>query len=672
MSLPSAAPTDPGRVVARIGGALAERAAAARELARAITAADLAQAVALHEKVAALAAELVPLQQALATHARALSSETIGLLRGLGAEAQKADAAVYAAITKAGAASFALWLLSQGRMTDEALDELEAAPWDKNRDLVGLVGPGSWRMGRRLQSRGHSRVMVVDRDEPESVPTNELSDAALWNVHSKSAIDGVAGRMSWPFPKQLRIVDVGPDPEWNATRLRESLVAAMDFASVNQLQIMEEAGFYALKAGRNLANIARFPSIDSLRGAFAGLPAVVVAAGPSLDKNLHHLKALQGRAVIVAINQTVRSLRRIGVRADVVVAVDPLNISYHFEGTQPGEIGTLILASAVDPLLFQVPCDQIVTFASSPMVEEWIYKILGEEAVVPSGGTVSTAAMKLCYFLGCTTVISIGRDMALAGTQYYADSAADGGENLQVMADGKLSFASSERKMRLADGVENKEVFKDLIASWSYDLVEIPGFFGKPVKTTHLFQYEIEQVRRTVANLSDTVRFINATEGGAYLEGQEHMRLEEAAKLLPENGARDLGDRIRRHLRSDDQAMRITRMATALAEFADDLRTMRRLADEARGLLGLPASDARRAEITATLGRFGRAHPIVSVMLQNVIRPIVKRGGPEIGSVEEADAAERRLYTAVVNVAEVLGSQVEAAVSALRPTQSPA
>src|SRR6202012_3618448 len=44
----------------------------------------------------------------------------------------------------------------------------------------------------------------------------------------------------------------------------------------------------------NLGRFATTPPIDVMQNAFAGVPAVLVAAGPSLAKNMHLLKELLG------------------------------------------------------------------------------------------------------------------------------------------------------------------------------------------------------------------------------------------------------------------------------------------------------------------------------------------------------------------------------------------
>ena len=52
--------------------------------------------------------------------------------------------------------------------------------------------------------------------------------------------------------------------------------------------------------------IAAEGEVSELFGAFAGTPAVVVGAGPSLDKDLEVLSGLQERVLVVAVDTVVR------------------------------------------------------------------------------------------------------------------------------------------------------------------------------------------------------------------------------------------------------------------------------------------------------------------------------------------------------------------------------
>lgn len=673
-------------MTATMTATLAARAAGARQLALAIAERSLTRALEEQRLLAEVSAQLPVVQRQVSADPRALTADVIAAIRTLMGEVKAADAAVAGALEQAGAASLPLWLLSQGHVTDAALDGLLEAPWNRDNDLLALVGAGAWAVGQTIVARGHTRVLVVDPTVPVTPISPEGLEPSLWNVHDEDGLRNVCAFFAWPLPKQVRVVAAGSTApaatapaaaaEMTAPKVRRLLAETLAFVGLNQLQLMEESQFFVLKASRNLASVALTPSAASLKGVLQGWTAVVVSAGPSLDKNLHQLAALQGRVVIIAINQTVPSLRRAGVRADMVVTVDPLNVSYHFEGTQPGEIGSLFLGTSVDPSLFSVPCDRVVNFASSPLIEQWIYDLLGEDAGIGSSGTVSTGAIKVAAWLGCTTIISIGRDLALVGDQYYASSSADGGQDVSVTGDGqKISFGSYSSKLRIADGGGDHRAVQALLDSQVYELLQVPGFFGVPVKSTNLFVYEIEQLRRTVAVLKaapTSIRFINATEGGAYAEGMEHMTLLQAAAACVEHRG-DPNALIAARLAATADGTRQARMGAALASLATDLARLGSLCQQACDLAGAEGKPAerRRNRVTGEISALSRTRDFFSVLVQRATRDIVKKGGVTYQSMADVAHAERLLYAAIGTLASSLHPQVAAAAARLQAPPAP-
>ena len=53
------------------------------------------------------------------------------------------------------------------------------------------------------------------------------------------------------------------------------------------------------------------------------IPAVIVSAGPSLDKNVHLLKKIQGKALIITVDASIRAVIQAGVRPDILCTIDP-------------------------------------------------------------------------------------------------------------------------------------------------------------------------------------------------------------------------------------------------------------------------------------------------------------------------------------------------------------
>ena len=95
------------------------------------------------------------------------------------------------------------------------------------------------------------------------------------------------------------------------------------------------AGRYLLNTLTNVPVIARESNVTELFGLMTGVPAMIVAAGPSLNRNIEDLKAVEGRALIVAVDTAVRPLLTAGVQPHLAVSVDPSDINArHLQGSR--------------------------------------------------------------------------------------------------------------------------------------------------------------------------------------------------------------------------------------------------------------------------------------------------------------------------------------------------
>lgn len=72
----------------------------------------------------------------------------------------------------------------------------------------------------------------------------------------------------------------------------------------------------------NIPDIVDSTPYDDLIGKFEGVPAFVCAAGPSLKNNAEKLKAVKGKALIIAVDTSLRPLLEMGIVPDICVTHD--------------------------------------------------------------------------------------------------------------------------------------------------------------------------------------------------------------------------------------------------------------------------------------------------------------------------------------------------------------
>ncbi len=243
----------------------------------------------------------------------------------------------------------------------------------------------------------------------------------------------------------------------------------------------------------NLDEIISNPGINLLYNRFAGKPGIVVATGPSLNKNKHLLKGLENKALIVAADASLRVLIDTGVKPHLVTSLERMTgIVKLLEGFNKEEVKDVYLAAC------PVIRNEVYQAYSGPRVIVYRdfdhFKWLGiERGILKIQLSAGNMAFKVAEALGCDPIILIGQDLAFSrdGRTHAAGSVY--GENQQ-----------------LPPG----EVF------------EVMGNDGKPIMTNRTWYSFLRSYEMDLLNYSGTC--INATEGGAYITGTSVMPFQEA------------------------------------------------------------------------------------------------------------------------------------------------
>lgn len=227
------------------------------------------------------------------------------------------------------------------------------------------------------------------------------------------------------------------------------------------------------------------------------IPGIVVAAGPSLNKNIMELKNAKGKAFIIAVDTAIRPLLNAGIIPDMFATID---------GLKPPELVKTEEAKKI-PLMATLNASTEIMDYHTGMKFFWnegyqfadqIFAKSGQPAGgVSCGGSVATNAFSLLYMIGIKTVILVGQDLAYTGNRSHAD-----GTFHDVMEEQDTS------KFPLIEGnyeewlptESNLKMYRD----WYNNYIE--GCIGQ----------------------HEDFRVINATEGGAKINHTEIMTLKEA------------------------------------------------------------------------------------------------------------------------------------------------
>lgn len=256
----------------------------------------------------------------------------------------------------------------------------------------------------------------------------------------------------------------------------------------------------------------RSGGLGSLKSHFAGTPAVIVAAGPSLRRNQHLLADLQRHAVVIAVQTTLRPLLELGVVPDFVTSLDYHDISARFFENLPASLPTHLVAEpkATRRVLELHPGP--VSLVGNDFAESMLRELSATLPRLPAGATVAHLAFYLAQHLGCDPILFVGQDLGFTdGLCYTPGTAYDAVWGPELSA-----FCTAEMK-QWEQIVRERPILR-----------RVPDIHGRAMYTEErLFTY-LQQFERDFAAAPQ--RIFDCTEGGVLKRGAPPMPLAEAAE----------------------------------------------------------------------------------------------------------------------------------------------
>lgn len=273
-------------------------------------------------------------------------------------------------------------------------------------------------------------------------------------------------------------------------------------------------------------------ALTEYKDLYKNKPVLIVATGPSLNKQLPLLQKYQDLFVIIAADPAVPILKKHGIVPEFVVSIDPKKRPY-WQHNDLDPATTFVI---------EIGCCPDVAWSSNhkylvTSCHKDVFRLLTDLGAAPSylltGGSVTTTAFSLAEHLGANPIILIGQDLAWT----------DGKDH----ADGYVSQYSREQlEARHAKGFE------------------IEGYDGKPVRTERQLLYYKTWFEQRIAHMPERL-IVNATEGGARIEGAAHVPFESVCREIQ---ASHLGEM----------------QADPARAWAPDMAYLTQLADRFRGL----------------------------------------------------------------------------------------
>lgn len=252
----------------------------------------------------------------------------------------------------------------------------------------------------------------------------------------------------------------------------------------------------------SLNNYRKFRDSKSLTDFYTRIskeiPVIIVASGPSLDKNIMELKNAVGKCLLIGVDSAMPALLAKDIIPDLFVTVDSMKSKKHVSDARIRQIPCVCeLESRYDIVAKQeAPCFFINDL--NPYINKFLHSQKIDVPTFSSGGSVANTACAIMTSMGFTDIIVVGQDLAYTDNKTHASNTVRAGSVKNEHA-------------------ENMEY--------------VDGYYGDKVLSSTEFILYRNWFEEEIGKNPD-IHFYNATEGGAQIKGMENVSLKDIIARL--------------------------------------------------------------------------------------------------------------------------------------------
>ena len=289
---------------------------------------------------------------------------------------------------------------------------------------------------------------------------------------------------------------------------QSKVLSIVDKKIININTISRFDKLWAYNIASNVAKISTHYGVNKFFDKYKNIPAVIVSAGPSLEKNIRKLKEIKNKTLIIAVDTAMKPLFSHNISPHFIITIDPQKKNSKYFRNVNFKESVLIAESSVDKEAIDSFNGAIYFINSIFPLAKYFMEELGDRGDITTGGSVSTAAYDFAIRIGANPIIMVGLDLSFP--------------NYQTHIKGSYHEENFFTEIYKLDSYDSR-IYKVLIAG---NLREEKNIYNEKVWTDSRFDmyknwYE-EQCEK-----NNKIKFYNATEGGIIINGMENIKLEE-------------------------------------------------------------------------------------------------------------------------------------------------
>lgn len=363
--------------------------------------------------------------------------------------------------------------------------------------------------------------------------------------------------------------------------------------------IFEFSKMWHKNSFENLRHFAASIGVKELEGKFKNIPVIVVAAGPSLDKNIKYLKWVKNKAVTIVVGTALKKVLSEGIEPDFIMGIDGGEPNWeHFRRAEYAEY-PFVYEPMVNPKILDYHKGTEIVFVSQNIVGLWGEYILGEKGFAKMGGSVAISAYDFGVRLGGNPVVLLGQDLAFSGG-----------------------------KSHVSGSVYEKDTFqKDDKDIHQLELEDIYG--GKVFSDRKLYTF-LQYFERFIASdleLYNELEVIDATEGGAKIQGTKVMTLKNVYHKYISNQAVDVKSILKSLEDNIDGEKNIAKLIEGKNDIMNKLKETLKHTEDGIKILSqiVNKNDYSRVEQLDNVDKKLKKYPEVDNLIKFITQPIISK-----------------------------------------------
>ena len=252
------------------------------------------------------------------------------------------------------------------------------------------------------------------------------------------------------------------------------------------------------------------PGIKIFKDKLSKKPAVIVSAGPSLDKNVEIIKSVRKNIIVITVATALIPLLKNGVKPDFVVAVDPSKDtlqSFHIDKI-PEDLW-LIFDPCIPSTICSLFNERRIMIDSSIPLAKWLSDHSETKGSLDDVYSVAHSAFYLSRYMGCEPIIFVGQDLSFDRYRMHC----------------KGTFYNQRHEDNINSDTTLGYIEYKNYKKYSASIISTLDIFDNYINTTkamETYRYQFKNKKNQGSKI------LNATEGGVDIAGAENISLKEA------------------------------------------------------------------------------------------------------------------------------------------------